>query len=150
MVLSLLLVSTVSRTQSNPSIKPKDAGCIADAEQIRQLVYNRDILLAQRNKFIEKVALLEADLVNYQQLVIAKNNQVSKLESKIAIDSSTVETYKSSIQTYQDQVDDLNVQIKEINKAYDKALRKQKRRTTWSQIGGTAIAGGLLYLLITK
>lgn len=150
MALSLFLISTVSEGQSNPNIKPKTADCIADAEQIRQLVYNRDILLAQRNKFIEKVALLEADLVNYQQLVIAKNNEVSKLESKIAIDSSTVETYKSSIQTYKDQVADLNLQIGQIYKAYDAAIRKQKRKTTWSQIGGTAIALGLGYLLITK
>lgn len=121
-LLSLFTISTVYGQQSNQNTK---ADCIADAEQIRKLVLNRDMLLQQRNLLIERVNLLQKDIVNYQELVKAKNGEINRLDAEIALDSNIVSTYKSKIATYDLKIASYNRDIEAMRDTYAKEIKSR-------------------------
>lgn len=108
------------------------------------------MLLQQRNLLIERVNLLQKDIVNYQELVKAKNGEINRLDAEIALDSNIVSTYKSKIATYDLKIASYNRDIEAMRDTYAKEIKKQRRKTTWSQVGGLLITGGLGYLLLVK
>jgi len=90
----------------------------------------------QRNVLLEQVDILNKRIENYQDIIKNLNEK----------DSATVEGYKLEIKTMNEQQDILADQVN----AYEKLLRKERRKRWWTAAGGLVSSGALIYLYITK
>jgi hypothetical protein len=98
----------------------------------------RTLLIAAKQKQVleERVAILSSRIDTLQSIIHALKDK----------DAATVQGYEAEIKVmreerkiYQDQVS-----------AFEKLLRREKRRRFFTAVGGTLATGAALYLYITK
>lgn len=138
----MLQTKTVLGQQPNVST---DTMCLPIAD-VSNLVKNRDIAVQQRNALVERVNKLQEDNFNFRKAIEQGEGQINSLNKEDSITLRIVQSLKADAKTYSDLIAVNNKEISELKKQ----LKRQKRKTTATAIGGLAVAGTLIYLYITK
>ena len=104
------------------------------------------MLVAQRNNLIERVNKLQQDNTTYTKIITAKEQQIAAMEVQDSIGAKMYQSLLADAGTWS--------KIRESNmrqiQLLEKQLKKQKRKTTWTAIGGAVLSSGLIYLYLTK
>lgn len=98
----------------------------------------RSLLTAAKQKEVlqERVAIFSARIDTLQAIINTLNEK----------DAATTEGYKAEIKALNEEIKIYADQVR----AFEKLLRREKRKRFFTAVGGTVATGAALYLYITK
>jgi len=93
------------------------------------------------------------ELDGAKQILVLKDSSIATLETRVSLKDSVINKYVSKENTYKNIVNNQNTQIKDWKFQYNSLQlenAKLKTKNKFTKIGAGLIAGGLVYLMISK
>lgn len=138
---SLTVTKNCYAQQSNLGIKAKPDTICPEQKDLRELVYNRDILIEQRNNLIERNNKLKGDFDKLNNAFYFAEKQINEMQQVDSSQQRIVQGLKDDKVTLQITIDNNTKQIHSL----EKQLRHARSGTKWVVIVGLASIIGLLY-----
>lgn len=100
----------------------------------------------QKPLLLEKIQLLQADIKLMEERIAAKESIINNMEAEAMSSQEIIDQLKEEKQMYEEQKKIMLDQAR----AFEKLLKKEKRKRRWTAFAGFVSTGIVTYLFISK